>query len=136
MVNKLIAPICILLCLSGCGKAPQDKFIGTWSYTGSGKLMTVPLNCSIDLSIVKKNKTYILSNLSLHLNPSVFGLNGGEFFHDAELSVKDDNTMSTPTLPSGTPIIITYLKDSNQIALNPNPCNGITPAGMLSKKNN
>lgn len=133
-MRKLIIASCILIGLSACSKAPQDKFVGTWNYSGTGKLMTVPLKCAIDLTIVKNDKTYTLSSLSLHLNPSVFGLNGGEFFKNAALTIKDDTNMLTPALPNGSPIVITYLKDSNQISLNPNPCNGITSGGLLDKK--
>jgi hypothetical protein len=133
-MSKLVIGVVLLLGLSACSKAPQDKFIGSWNYSGSGKLMTVPLKCAIDLTIVKNDKSYTLSTLSLNLNPSVFGLNGGEFFRDAALTIKDDNTLITPKLPNGSPITITYLKDSNQVSLNPNPCNGITSGGLLNKK--
>ena len=132
-MRKLIISACVLFSLSACSKAPQDKLVGSWNYSGSGKLMTVPLKCAIDLTIVKNDKSYTLSTLSLHLTPSVFGLNGGEFFHNASLSIKDDTTVLTPNLPSGSPITISYLKDTNQISLNPNPCNGITTGGLLSK---
>lgn len=125
---------CMAFALSACGDAPQDKFIGSWNYSGSGKLMTVPLKCSIDLEITKNNesKTYILNSLKLHLSPSVFGMSGGEFFNNVQLRIKDDTTMVTPALPSGSNIVIT-LKDTNQISLNPNPCNGITSDGLLNK---
>lgn len=135
-MGKLIIYGCLLISLTSCGKAPQDKFIGSWNYSGNGKLMTVPLNCSINLTITKENNSYILSTLSLQLNPAVFNLNGGEFFHNVPLTIKDDTTMLTPALPQGSPIIITYLKDSEQISLNPNPCNGISKDGLLKKITN
>jgi hypothetical protein len=123
------------LILFGCSKAPQDNFIGSWSYSGKGKLMTVPLTCSINLKITKEDKQYKLENLSLDLNPTVFGLSGGVFFHDAILNIKDNNTMLTPVLPSsGTPITLTYDKQTKQLTLNPNPCNGITTGNTLTKK--
>lgn len=133
-MKYLAIMMCATSFLSACGNAPQDKFIGKWNYSGNGKLMTVPLKCSIDLEISKsvESKTYVLNNLTLHLSPSVFGMNGGEFFNNVKLQVKDDTTLITPALPSGTPIAIT-LKDTNQIALTPNPCNGITNDGLLNK---
>ena len=133
-MKNLIITACGLLVLAGCSKAPQDKFIGKWTYSGSGKLMTIPLKCSIDLEISKNadSKTYILNSLKLHLTPAVFGMSGGEFFNNAKLTIKDDTNMVTPALPTGTDIVIT-LKDTNQIALSPNPCNGITSDGLLNK---
>lgn len=134
-MRKLGISAIVLICLSACSKQPQDKFIGSWNYVGSGKLMTIPLKCAIDLTVVKNDKSYTLTTLSLHLTPSVFGLSGGEFFHNANLTIKSDNVMLTPILPSsGTPITITYLKDTNQLSLNPDPCNGITSGGLLNKK--
>lgn len=133
-VKKMLVVACAILALSACSKSPQDKFVGKWTYSGSGKLMTIPLKCSIDLEISKniETKSYTLDTLNLHLTPSVFGLGGGEFFKAAKLTIKDDKNMLTPALPSGAPIVIT-LNDNNQIQLNPNPCNGITSDGYLSK---
>ena len=133
-MRNLAIAVSMVLILSACSKSPQNKFIGSWNYSGSGKLMTVPLKCSIDLVINKnvESNVYILTSLRLHLSPSVFGMNGGEFFNNVKLQIKDDVTMVTPALPSGTSITIT-LKDTNQVALTPNPCNGITDDGLLNK---
>ena len=133
MRNRIITIFTVLV-LSACSNQPQDKFIGKWNYSGNGKLMTVPLKCSIDLEISKStgSKVYILNTLKLHLSPAVFGMNGGEFFNNVQLQIKDDTTMITPALPSGSNMAIT-LKDTNQIVLSPNPCNGITSDGLLDK---
>ena len=126
--------ILALVCLSGCSNKPYDKFIGDWSYSGSGKLLTVTLTCTIDLSITKKDNSYILSTLNLTLNPSVFNMTGGEFFKNAKLTIKDENTLITPKLPNGSSMIIGYVKDGNHLSLDPNPCNGISAGGLLNKK--
>ncbi len=133
-MRNLTLASCAAVILSACGNPPQDKFIGKWSYNGNGKLMTVPLKCSIDLEISKgtDKNTYILNSLKFRLSPSVFGMSGGEFFNNVKLKIKDEETMITPALPSGSDIVIT-LKDTNQIALTPNPCNGIATDGLLDK---
>jgi hypothetical protein len=131
---QLLFMCATIIALVACSRSPQDRFIGKWTYSANGKLMTIPLKCSIDLEISKDSKTkaYILNTLSLHLTPAVFGLNGGEFFKNAKLSIQDNNTMLTPALAHGSPIKI-ILNSSKQIQLIPNPCNGIAVDGILSQ---